>query len=144
MRTAGTAIGRGGGDSGGIFKGGRRGGETQCVVPRPPLNAFRGVGEPLCEQRSLTAPAKNEARNPFPRISLFWSESIQLYAIKLTLILPSKRNLAKTIREVIYTASAKTPAPHGSTRFPHRRDCKWLKKPYAAPRPSNDARLPTD
>ncbi len=38
--------------------------ETQYVLPRPPLNAFRGVGEPLCEQRSLTAPAKNEARNP--------------------------------------------------------------------------------
>jgi len=57
LRTAGTKIGRGGGDSGGIFKGGRRGGETQCVLPRPPLNTFRGVGEPLCVQRSLTAPA---------------------------------------------------------------------------------------
>jgi len=28
------------------------------------LNAFRGVGEPLCEQRSLTSPAKNGYRNP--------------------------------------------------------------------------------
>jgi len=60
LRTAGTTLGRGGGDSGGIFKGGRRGGETQYVLPRPPLNAFRGVGEPLCAQRSLTHQRQKE------------------------------------------------------------------------------------
>jgi hypothetical protein len=54
-----TRMMRRGGVSGGIFKGGRRGGETQYVLPRPPLKAFRGVGEPLCEQRSLTTPAES-------------------------------------------------------------------------------------
>jgi hypothetical protein len=36
---------------GGIFKGGRRGGETQYVLPRPPLNRLWGFGESLAAQR---------------------------------------------------------------------------------------------
>ena len=56
---------RRGGVSGGIFKGGRRGGDTQYVLPRPPLNRLWGFGESLAAQRPPSTSYKRNRKTPF-------------------------------------------------------------------------------
>ena len=82
LRTSCKGMMRRGGDSGGIFKGGRREGETQYVLPRPPF--FGGLGS-LWRHKDPQAPTLNEANNP-KKLKRSLSNHKTLYDKKKTLV----------------------------------------------------------